>query len=105
MTEANQTAESEKTAETPGEGHNNVSGARIKSFLERVERMEEEAKAIREDIKDIWAEAKATGFEPKILKKMLREKKQNLEKRREEKELYELYSTAAANAGYQIPLL
>lgn len=83
------------TQET-GIGHNSqqVTGARIKSFIERVERMEEEKKAIAEDIKDVYAEAKATGFEPKILRKIVRMRKQNVEKRREEQELTELYCSA-----------
>lgn len=79
-----------------GIGHNSqqVTGARIKAFIERVERMEEEKKAIAEDIKDVYAEAKATGFEPKILRKIVRMRKQSVEKRREEQELTDLYCAA-----------
>lgn len=85
---------------TEGIGHNSnhVTGARIKAFIERVERMEEEKKAIAEDIKDVYAEAKATGFEPKILRKIVSMRKQNAEKRREEQELTDLYCAAIGMA-------
>ena len=72
----------------------NVSGARLKSFLERIERLEEEKKALSEDIRDIYSEAKATGFEPKIMRKIVSLRKTNLEKRREEQELLALYMSA-----------
>src|SRR5262245_14434372 len=72
----------------------NVSGARLKSFLERVERLEEEKKALAEDIRDIYSEARATGFEPKIMRKIVSLRKVNLEKRREERELLDLYMSA-----------
>lgn len=70
------------------------SGQRIKSFVERIERMEEEKKAAMEDIKDIYGEAKALGFEAKILRKIISLRKINLEKRREENELLDLYMSA-----------
>jgi uncharacterized protein (UPF0335 family) len=72
----------------------NVSGARLKSFLERIERLEEEKKAMAEDIRDVYSEAKATGFEPKIIRKIISLRKTNLEKRREEQELLDLYMSA-----------
>lgn len=75
-----------------------VSGARLKSFIERVERMEEEKKALGEDIRDVYAEVKATGFDPKIMRKIVSMRKQNLEKRREEQELLDLYMAAIGMA-------
>lgn len=94
--------EKAKKPELPGIGHNvktgEVSGSRLKSFIERVERMEQERKAINEDIKDIYSEAKATGFEPKIMRKIVALRKQNLEKRREESEIMELYMSAIGMA-------
>lgn len=71
-----------------------VSGQRLNSFIQRIERMEEEKKALAEDIRDIYAEAKATGFEPKIIRKIVSLRKANLEKRREEAELLTLYMSA-----------
>lgn len=75
-----------------------VSGQRLKSFLERIERLEEEKKALAEDIRDIYGEAKATGFEPKIIRKIVSLRKTNLEKRREEQELLDLYMSAIGMA-------
>jgi uncharacterized protein (UPF0335 family) len=71
-----------------------VSGTRLKSFIERVERLEEEKAAIAEDVRDVYGEAKATGFDPKIMRKIVSLRKSNLEKRREEQELLELYMSA-----------
>jgi len=83
----------EKTA---GQGHNSegMSGERIKSFIERVERLEGEKKAAAEDIKDVYAEAKSVGFDAKTIRKIVRLRKTNLEKRREEQELLDLYLAA-----------
>jgi uncharacterized protein (UPF0335 family) len=75
-----------------------VSGARLKSFIERVERLTEEKNAIGEDIRDVYGEAKATGFDPKIMRKIVTLRKANLEKRREEQELLELYMSAIGMA-------
>lgn len=83
-----------KTKEQNDDAPANVSGQRLKSFLERIERLEEEKKAIAEDIRDIYGEAKATGFDPKIIRKIVSLRKTNLEKRREEQELLELYMSA-----------
>ena len=71
-----------------------VSGQRLKSFIERVERLEEEKKGLGEDIRDIYSEAKATGFDTKIIRKVISRRKQSVEKRREEEELVSLYSAA-----------
>lgn len=76
----------------------NVSGARLKSFLERIERLEEEKKGLGDDIKDVYSEAKGTGFEPRIMRKIISLRKTNLEKRREEAELLELYMSAIGMA-------
>lgn len=75
-----------------------VSGQRLKSFIERIERLEEEKKALAEDIRDVYAEAKGTGFEPKIIRKIVSLRKANLEKRREEQELLDLYMSAIGMA-------
>ena len=64
-----------------------VSGNRLKAFIERIERLEEEKKTLAEDIRDVYSESKATGFEPKIIRKVISMRKSNLEKRREESEL------------------
>ncbi len=81
-------------------GHNSgeVSGAKLKAFIERVERLEEEKKAAAEDIKEVYSEASGAGFEPKIMKKIVSLRKANLEKRREEAELTRLYAAAIGQA-------
>lgn len=89
-----QNATAEQTVDNSGE----VSGQRLKSFIERVERLEEEKKALAEDIRDVYSEAKATGFEPKIIRKIVSLRKSNLEKRREEQELLDLYMAAIGMA-------
>lgn len=79
----------ETTTDTGG-----VSGQRLKAFIERVERLETEKAALAEDIKDIFAEAKGTGFDVKIIRKIIRLRKMDKEKRREEDEILELYKAA-----------
>ncbi len=71
-----------------------VSGKRLRSYLDRIERLEEEKKGIADDIKDIYAEAKGVGFDAKILRKVYMLRKMNTDKRREEEELLELYKAA-----------
>lgn len=75
-----------------------IAAERLKAFIERVERLEDEKKAIGEDIKEIYGEAKAVGFDPKIMRKMVSLRKMELEKRREETELLELYMAAIGMA-------
>jgi uncharacterized protein (UPF0335 family) len=82
---------------TAQEGHNSqaVTGARIKAFVDRIERLEDE-KALRgEDIKEVYQEAKSAGFEAKIIRKIISLRKQPTDKRREEEELLRLYDSAA----------
>ena len=85
-----------------GIGHNSgeatdvggVSGQRLKSYLDRIERLEEEKSGIGDDIKDIYAEAKGVGFDVKTMRKLVRLRKMDAEKRREEDELLEIYKAA-----------
>lgn len=71
-----------------------VSGQRLRAYLDRIERLEAEKKALADDIKDIYAEAKAVGFDSKTLRKVYRLRLMNTDKRREEEELLELYKAA-----------
>lgn len=71
-----------------------VAGKRLKSFLERIERLEEEKSALAEDIRDVYAEAKSAGFESRIMRRIIKLRKMEVEKRREEDELLELYMSA-----------
>lgn len=85
-----------KAVETPKETQDvaGVAGERIKSFIERIERLEEEKAAISDDIKDVYAEAKGTGFDVKTLRKIVSLRKVEVEKRREADELLDIYKSA-----------
>ncbi len=71
-----------------------IAGKRLKAFIERVERLEQEKSELADDIKDVYAEAKGVGFDTKTIRKIIRLRKMDVEKRREEDELLELYKTA-----------
>lgn len=71
-----------------------VAGKRLLSFFDRIERLEEEKAALAEDIKDVYAEAKAAGFEVKIMRRIMKLRKMDVEKRQEEDELLTLYMSA-----------
>ena len=71
-----------------------VNGGQLRAFVERIERLEEEKKALADDIKDVYAEAKGTGFDIKIVRKIVSLRKQDRDKRREEEEILELYLAA-----------
>ena len=71
-----------------------AAGKRLKSFIERIERLEEEKKGIADDIKDIYGEAKAVGFDPAIMRKVIRLRKMEEQKRNEEEMLIETYKSA-----------
>jgi uncharacterized protein (UPF0335 family) len=67
---------------------------RLKSFLERIERLEEDKAAVMSDLKDVYAEAKGEGFDTKIMRKVVRLLKQDKAKRQEEEALLDLYLSA-----------
>jgi uncharacterized protein (UPF0335 family) len=67
---------------------------RLKSFVERAERLEEDKAAIANDLKEVFAEAKGEGFDVKILRKVIRLRKQDKAKRQEEEALIDLYLSA-----------
>ncbi len=84
--------------EPAGIGHNSqvggVAADRLKSFIERIERLEEEKSGIAGDIREVYAEAKGTGFDTKILRKVIKLRKIDAAARREEQEMTELYCRA-----------
>lgn len=75
-----------------------VAADQLKSIIERVERLEEEKKAIGDDIKDVYAEAKANGFDTKVLRKIVSLRKQDRDQRMEEEAILELYKQALGMA-------
>lgn len=71
-----------------------VAQDQLRAFIERIERMEEEKAAIAADIKEIYAEAKGTGFDTKILRKIVSIRKMDANERMEQEALLELYMSA-----------
>jgi uncharacterized protein (UPF0335 family) len=66
----------------------------LKAFIERVERLEEEKKAIADDIRDVYAEAKGSGFDIKALRTIVRMRKQDVNERKEQEAILETYMHA-----------
>lgn len=71
-----------------------VAQDQLRAFIERIERMEEEKAGIAADIKEIYAEAKATGFDTKTLRKIVNIRKQDANERAESEALLRLYMNA-----------
>lgn len=80
-------------------GPGGVAADQLKAFVERIERLEEEKKTIVDDIKDVYAEAKATGYDIKILKMVVKMRKQDKSEREEEEAILELYLAALGMAS------
>lgn len=66
----------------------------LKSFVERIERLEEEKKALTDDIKDVYGEAKANGFDTAILRRVVSLRKQDADERQEQETILDLYLAA-----------
>ena len=73
---------------------NSTAQTRLKTIIERIERLEEDKAAVANDIKEVFAEAKGEGFDVKILRKVVRLRKQDRAKRQEEAALLDLYLAA-----------
>ena len=72
----------------------NVAADQLRLFIERIERLEEEKKGIADDIRDVYAEAKANGFDTKALRSIVRLRKQDAEERKEEEAILATYMLA-----------
>jgi uncharacterized protein (UPF0335 family) len=75
-----------------------VAGDQLRAFVERIEHVDEEIKALTEDKKDIYAEAKGQGFDVKILREVIRIRKKDQKERDEEELLLDVYLQALATA-------
>jgi uncharacterized protein (UPF0335 family) len=71
----------------------------LKAFVERIERLEEEKKATSDDIRDVYAEAKGTGFDTKALRTIVRLRKLDTDDRREQQEVLDTYMHALGMAN------
>ena len=78
---------------------NTLDGGHLKAFIERIERLEEEKKALADDIKEVYAEAKGNGYDVKIMRKIVSIRKQDANKRREEEEILDLYLSALGESS------
>jgi len=73
---------------------NTTAQGKLKSLIERIERLEEDKAAVANDLKEVYAEAKGEGFDVKIVRKVVRLRKQDSAKRQEEEALIDLYISA-----------
>ena len=76
-----------------------IAGDRLRSFVERIERLEEEIKGLSEDKKDIYTEAKGEGFDVKILREVVKLRKQDKAERDERDSLLDVYLHAVETAS------
>ena len=76
-----------------------VAGDQLKSIVERIERLEEEKHTIADDIKEVYAEAKGNGFDPKILRMVIRIRKRDANERAEEEAILDLYLQAVGETA------
>ncbi|KRE02941.1 hypothetical protein ASE61_14930 [Bosea sp. Root670] len=76
-----------------------VQGDQLKSIVERIERLEEEKKTIADDIKEVYAEAKGTGYDVKILRKVVALRRRDLDERKEEEAILDLYLQAVGEVA------
>ncbi|WP_319532237.1 DUF2312 domain-containing protein [uncultured Cohaesibacter sp.] len=75
-----------------------VAADQLRAFVERIERLEEEKKAIADDIKDVYAEAKGNGYDVKVMRQIVRMRKQDSNERQEMEALLDLYLHALGMA-------
>lgn len=84
-----------KPAETPADDQTyGIAADRLRSLVERIERLEEERKALAGDIKDIYGEAKSAGFDVKVLRQIIRLRQQDQAEVQEQESLLDLYKRA-----------
>jgi uncharacterized protein (UPF0335 family) len=71
-----------------------INAGHLRAFIERIERLNEEKKELSEDIKEVYAEAKGNGFDPKIIREIVKIRKQDADARREHEAILEIYLKA-----------
>lgn len=76
------------------DGSGAIAPAKLKSFIERIERLEGEKAELAEDIREVYAEAKGEGFDTKIMRQVIRLRKLEVQERREQDELIDTYRKA-----------
>ncbi|MEM8586466.1 MAG: DUF2312 domain-containing protein [Pseudomonadota bacterium] len=78
---------------------NGVAADRLRSFIERIERLEEEKATLTADVREVYAEAKSVGFDVKVMRQVVRLRKMDTADRRELEELLDLYMGALGMPG------
>lgn len=73
---------------------NSVDGSHLRAFIERIERLEEDKRTIAGDIKEVYAEAKANGYDAKVMRKIVSLRRMDRDKRQEEEEILDVYLNA-----------
>ncbi len=71
-----------------------VAAERLRSFIERIERLEEEKAALAQDIREVYSEAKSAGFDTKIMRQVVRLRKMDAADRQEQEALLDVYKQA-----------
>jgi len=91
-----------------GIGHNSdgvtetsqtVAAGQLRAFIERIERLEEEKKALSDDVREIYSEMKGVGFDTKAVRTIIRWRKKDAAERQEEASILELYAGALGMVG------
>lgn len=80
-----------------GIGHNSrveITDDRLRLLIERIERLDEEKKGVQDDIKDVYLEGKAVGYDARIMREIVRLRKMNPDDRRERETILDLYKSA-----------
>lgn len=91
------TSDFDEDEQPAGKGHNRIGGIevpKLKSYIDRIERVMEEISGMNSDKKDIFAEAKSNGFDPKTMRKILAARKLKADERAEQEYMYDLYARA-----------
>lgn len=76
------------------ESSQTVAAGQLRAFIERIERLEEDKQAIADDIKEVYAEMKGTGFDVKAVRSIVRLRKKDQSERQEEEAMIDLYKSA-----------
>ncbi|AVX03284.1 DUF2312 domain-containing protein [Maritalea myrionectae] len=75
-------------------GQTSVAREQLRAYIERIERLEEEKKSISDDIRDVYAEAKGNGYDVKVMRQVVKLRKQEAHERQEQEAVLDLYKHA-----------
>lgn len=86
------------TDEQPTTQIGGIAADALRQFVNRIERLEEERRALSADVKDVYAQSKSQGFDTKIIRKIVSLRKKDRQEREEEEQIIELYLSALGEA-------